>query len=109
MCGNGTSQKQRTILAQYKDQIFTVIGLYAVYTNARCEFCHDTILLKKVHDENKFFLCDHLWLKAPKFVPDGIKPGDIIKVKGRINEYIRLDGSTDYTLYPFNIKRGYLD
>lgn len=107
MCGS--SQKQRTILAVHKEQIFTVLGIYASYTTARCEFCYDTILLKKVHDENKFFLCDHLWLKAPKFVPDGIKVGDTIKVKGRINEYRRLDGSTDYTLFPFSIKRGYLD
>lgn len=109
MPGNGSSQKQRLILANYLNQTFSVIGYYAVYTTARCEFCYDTILLKQVHDENKFFLCDHLWLKAPKFVPEGIKPGDVINVKGRINEYRRLDGTTDYTLYPFSIKRGFLD
>lgn len=109
MPGNGSSQKQRLILADHLNQHFTVIGYYAVYTTARCEFCYDTILLKQVHDENKFFLCDHLWIKAPKFVPEGINQGDIIKVKGRINNYIRLDGTTDYTLYPFSIKRGFLD
>ena len=105
----GTSQNQRKILAQYLNKKFTVLGLFAVYNKAQLEFCYDTILLKKVMDENKYPLCDHLWLKAPKFVPEGIAPGDTVKVHGRVNEYRRLDGSTDYTLYVFNMKRGYLD
>lgn len=104
-----SSQKQRQILAQYNNKKFTVLGIFAHYNQARFEFCYDTILLKKVMDENKFPLCDHLWLKAPKFIPDGIIPGDVVRVHGRINEYRRLDGSTDYSLFVFNMKRGYFD
>jgi hypothetical protein len=102
----GSSQKQREILAKYKGEPFTVIALYAYYSEARHEFAYDTILLKHVTDENKFPLCDHLWIKAPRYVPRGIKPGDQIRVRGRVNEYVRLDGSNDFTLFVYNLKKG---
>ena len=102
----GTSQKQREVLAKYNGEPFTVIALYAAYSEARHEFAYDTILLKQVKDENQFPLCDHLWVKAPRYVPHGIRPGDIIRVRGRITDYIRLDGSIDYTLFVYNLKKG---
>jgi len=102
----GTSQKQRLVLAKYKGDPFVVIGLYAAYSEARHEFAYDTLLLKHVTDDNKFPLCDHLWLKAPKYIPKGIHPGDTIRVRGRVNEYVRLDGSTDYTLFVFGMRKG---
>jgi hypothetical protein len=100
------SQKQRSIFAPHVGSPFTVLGLYAAYSQARNEFAYDTLLLKQVTDENRFPICDHLWLKAPKFIPASIRPGDIIKAHGRINEYRRIDGSTDYTLFVFNLKKG---
>jgi len=109
MPGNGTSQKQREILGKYNGLPFTVLGTYSAYSRGRCEFCHDTILLKNVTDENRYPLCDHLWMKAPKYVPDGIRVGDHIRVNGRITDYMRLDGSLDYTLFIFNMKKGVAD
>lgn len=103
-------QRQREILGKYKNNLFTIIALYAVYSEAKNpDFCYDTILLKKVKDVNQFPLCDHLWVKAPKFVPYGIKPGHWIKVHGRVQEYRRLDGTTDFTIFVFNIKRAVVD
>lgn len=104
-----TSQQQRKILGQYNNQVFTILARYAHYAEANCEFAYDTILLRDVRDINQFPLCDHLWVKAPKYVPHGIKPGHDVKVEGRVNQYRRIDGSEDYTLYVFNIKRGVID
>lgn len=101
-----SSQTQRKILAPHVGSPFTVLGLYAAYSEGRHEFAYDTMLLKEVTDENRFPICDHLWLKAPKFIPGNIRLGDIIKAYGRINEYRRIDGSTDYTLFVFSLKRG---
>lgn len=102
----GSSQKQRAVLSKYLGEPFVVIGLYAAYSEARHEFAYNTLLLKKVTDENKFPLCDHLWMKAPKFIPRGIVPGDMIRVRGRVNEYRRIDGSTDFTLFVFGMSKG---
>lgn len=99
-------QKQRTIFAPYVGLPFTVYGFYAAYSQAHHEFAYDTLLLKQVTDENRFPICDHLWLKAPKFIPASIRLGDTIRAYGRINEYRRIDGSTDYTLFVFDLKRG---
>lgn len=101
-----SSQAQRVFFKKYIGQEFTVIALYAAYSEARNEFAYDTILLKQVKDENKFPLCDHLWVKAPRYVPGRIRLGDFIKVRGRITDYIRLDGSIDYTLFVFYLKWG---
>lgn len=103
------SQKQREVLAKYNQEPFTVIAIYACFSKARTEFGYDTILLKDVTDENKFPLCDHLWVKAPRYIPQGIEPGDSVKVFGRINLYTRADGSSDYTLFVFNLKKGVFD
>lgn len=104
-----SSQSQRTVLSKYNGEVFTVIALYAHYSEARNEFAYDTILLKQVRDENKFPLCDHLWVKAPRYVPHGIRPGDFVKINGRVRDYIRLDGTIDYTLFVFNMKKGDFD
>lgn len=65
--------------------------------------------MRDVRDINQFPLCDHLWVKAPKFVPGGVKPGSPVRVQGRVNDYLRMDGSRDFTLFVFNIKKGVLD
>jgi hypothetical protein len=100
------SQSQRKALAPHVGGPFTVLGLYTAYSQARNEFAYDTLLLKQVTDENRFPICDHLWLKAPKFIPANIRPGDLIMAHGRINEYRRIDGSTDYTLFVFSLRKG---